>query len=328
VHGLHLEEERVDCNGLSFVRVDGQTWSLIEGLWMRDQELDAWSDLERIFAVMQYEGEVGPDNEAIFAKIFASYSAVVTAARLLAPGVWLDAWHVAPVARGDNGFNVRLVSSERPRLWASVFGEPLKVRGRRRELRDRVECRPLQYHLPHGPAYMMNFDRARKIELRIAELAELGELAPQHAWWIAHRAFQHGHDIFIPRRRRLTVLFTAFEAIFGQFRGEAKDPGIGAAVARMLEHCGQETRDSEAYVEKELRRVRNRLAHGSDLRTGTDFAAVEESLLSFLRLGLACSSAWIRGIQQPDGPIAPGAGRSMIAFQCWLGRVVSDDGFT
>ena len=324
-HALHIQEDRLTCNGLLFVRVDGQTWSSIEALWMRDQELDIWLGHERVFAVMPYKGDASSGGEAVFMPAFAAYSAIVAAARLNGAGVWIDAAHLAAVARGADGVNLRLAGSGRPRLWAAVFGEPLKVRSRRRELRDRVECRPTQFHLPHGSAYTMDAERSRKIEGSITVLAQLHELAPHHGWWIAHRAFQRGHDIFRPRRLRLTALFSAFEAVFGPFRREAGDPGIGAAVAITFSRAGLEVRDTAAYVERALRQARNRLAHGSDLALAIDFAAVEENLLDLLRVGLTFSSAWIRGMQQPDGPIAPGVGRTLFAFQRWLGRVISDE---
>jgi hypothetical protein len=324
LHGVQLAGNQVPCHGLLFLRVDGQTWSHLEALWMRDQELDLWLDRERVFAALPYEGEVRDRGDPAFATALAAYGEIVAAARSIAPGTWIDPEHIAAVAQGANGTNVRVVGSGRPRLWASVFGEPLKVRGRRREWGDRVECQPVQYHLPHGPAYAFDADRAQSIERFIAALAELRALAPHHGWWMAHRAFQRGHDLFLPRRLRLTALFAAFEALFGPFRREPNDPGIGAAVATLLERAGWEAQEPEVYVEKALRRVRNRLAHGSDIGAPIDFAAVEENLTDLLRTGLAFSSAWIRGAQQPDGPIAPGPARTLTEFQRWLGRPVSE----
>jgi hypothetical protein len=324
-HGLQLDGDQVPCHGLHFLRVDGRTWSTLEALWMRDQELDIWLNRERIFAAMPYAGEVRDRGDAGFNAAFSAYGTIVTAARLVASGVWIDPQHIAAVARGNDGTNLRVVGSGRPRLWAAVFGEPLKVLGRRREWRERVECRPLQYHLPHGPAYAFDAERAQHIERCIAVLSELRKLAPYHGWWIAHRAFQRGHDLFVPRRLRLAALFGAFEALFGPFRREKNDAGVGAAVATLLERSGWETQEPARYVEKELRQARNRLAHGSDLGVPIDFASVEENLIDILRAGLAFCSAWIRGVQQPDGPLAPGAARSLTEFQRWLGRTVSED---
>lgn len=325
VHALQLEEEQVPCHGLLFARVDGQTWSMLESLWMRDQEMDIWMNQERVFAITSFSGEIKSVQDPAFTQALEAYAAIVAAARLVAPGVWIDVQHIAPVARANNGINVRVVGSGRPRLWASVFGDALKVRGRRREWARRVECRPLQYHLPHGPAYMMNASRARNIESTITVLGELQALAPNHAWWIAHRSFQRGHDLFLPRRLRLAALFGAFEAIFGPFHREKGDAGIGVAVQTVLERAGWDAREPAAYVEKTLRPARNRLAHGSDVAMPMDFAAVETNLLDLLRAGLAFASAWIRGMQQPDGPIAPGPARSLIEFQRWIGRVVADE---
>jgi hypothetical protein len=325
VHALQLEEDRVNCHGLTFARVDGQTWSTLESLWMRDQEMDIWLNQERVFAIMPFTEEIKTVHDPAFAHAFEAYAAIVTAARLVAPGVWIDAQHIAPVARTNNGINARVVSSDRPRLWASVFGDALKVRGRCREWGARVECRPLQYHLPHGPAYLMNVNRAANIESTITVLGELQALAPNHAWWIAHRSFQRGHDLFLSRRLRLTALFGAFEAIFGPFHREKGDPGIGVAVKTVLDRAGWEAEDPVTYVEKTLRPARNRLAHGSDVAMPMDFASVETNLLDLLRSGLAFASAWIRGLQQPDGPIAPGPARTLIEFQRWSGRVVADE---
>ena len=42
LHGVQLTDNQVPCHGLLFLRVDGQTWSHLEALWMRDQELDLW----------------------------------------------------------------------------------------------------------------------------------------------------------------------------------------------------------------------------------------------------------------------------------------------
>ncbi len=264
-HALQLEQERVPCHGLTFVRVDGETWSMIESLWMRDQEMDIWRNQERVFAIMPFVGDVKASQHAAFAQAFDAYAAIVTAARLIAPGVWIDARHIAPVARANDGINVRLTGADRPRLWASVFGDPLKVRGRCREWGGRVECRPLQYHLPHGPAYLMNANRAANIESTIAVLGELQALAPNHGWWIAHGSFQRGHDLFLTRRLRLTALFGAFEALFGPFRREKRDPGIGVAVQTALTRAQWETVDLATYVDQTLRPARNRLAHGSDV---------------------------------------------------------------
>lgn len=324
-HGLQLEGNQVPCHGLHFVRVDGQTWSMLEALWMRDQELDVWFERERIFAVLPYEGEVTNRGDEAFSRAYTAYGEVVAAARLVAPGVWIDPEHVAAVARGHDSTNVRVVGSGRPRMWAAVFGEPLKVRGRRREWGQRVECRPLQYHLPHGPSYAFDAERAQRIERTIAVLTELRTLAPHHGWWVAHRAFQRGHDLFLPRRLRLTALFAAFEALFGPFRRDRHDPGLGAAVATLLERAGWEAQDPARYVETALRQARNRLAHGSDLGVAIDFASVEENLTDLLRVGLGFCSAWVRGVHQADGPIAPGPARTLTEFQRWLGRTVADD---
>lgn len=320
VHGVALEGDRIPCHGLLFLRLDGQAWSLLEATWMRDQELDDWTSRERVFAVFPFTGEVHARHDAAFQAALAAYGAVVSAARLTAAGTWLDPWHVAAVARTANGTNVRLVGSERPRLWSAVFGEPRKVRGRRREWGDRVECRPVQHHLPHGPAYGLDAARAQLIERVIATLAELRALAPQHAWWMAHRAFERGHDLFLPRRQRLTALLGAFEALFGSFRREPGDPGLGAAVATLLERAGWDAHEPARYVETVLRPARNQLAHGSDHASTLDLAGVEENLTDLLRTGLAFASAWIRGLHQPDGPLPPGPARTLTAFQRWLGR--------
>ncbi len=324
-HALHLEGERVYCNGLWFVRVDGETWSMLESLRVRDQELDDWVGRERIFAVAQYEGVAATAQEAIFAPALAAYSALVAGARLIASGTWIDATHLAPVARGADGFNLRLTGVARPRLWAAVFGEPQAVRGRRREWQDRVECRPFQYHLPHGPGYILNADRARDIEVNIAALQQLRELAPHHEWWAAHRAFQRGHDLFVPRRLRLTSLFSAFETLFGPFHRRTGDPGVGAAVAAALESVGAAVPGATIYVEKTMRQARNRLAHGSDVAVPLDWGAVEGSVLGLLRAGLNVSLEWIRGRRGPESALAPGGERSLIAFQRTLGRVVPDE---
>lgn len=323
-HGVSLEGPQVTCHGLQFVRLDGPTWSKLEALWMRDQELDPWMMRERVFAVMPYSGDARSGNDAAFARALAAYQGVVTAARLLAPGTWMDAGHVAVVARSHHGENVRMVGSGRPRLWTAVFGEPRKVLGRRREWGARVECRPLQWHLPHGPAFTLDGAVARHIEGQIAVLDRLRSLAPNHGWWVAQRAYERGHDLFVPRRLRLTALFGAFEALYGPFRREPDDPGVGAAVATTLERAQWEAASPAAYVEKNLRSARNRLAHGSDLAQPMDFAAVEENLIDLLRVGLAFSSAWIRGAQQPDGPLPPGPARTLLEFQRWLGRPVTE----
>lgn len=324
-HGVELEGDRILCHGLVFLRLDGQTWSTLEANWMRDQELDDWTSRDRVFAVHAYTGEVLDRHAPAFSAALAAYGEVVSAARLTAPGTWIDAEHVAAVARSNNGINVRLVGSERPRLWSAVFGEPRKVRGRRREWGDRVECRPVQYHLPHGPAYALDAERAQLIERVIASRNELLALAPHHGWWPAHRAFERGHDLFLPRRQRLTALFAAFEAVFGPFRREPKDPGIGAAVATLLERTGWETSEPARYVETVLRPARNQLAHGSDHAATIDFAAVEENLNDILRSGLGYASAWIRGRQQADGPLPPGPARSLAEFQRFLGRSPAAD---
>jgi hypothetical protein len=320
VHALRFEGEPIHCNGLLLARLDGKTWSMLESLQIRDQEMDDWLSRERVFAIMPFAGE-----DPAFALAFDAYTAIVTAARLLAPGVWIDADHIVPVARLNESINMRIVDSGRPRLWASVFGNALKVRGRRREGKGRVECRPLQYHLPHGPAYMMNVDRAADIESTITVLGELQALAPNHAWWIAHRSFQRGHDLFLPRRLRLMALFGAFETIFGPFHREKGDPGIGIAVQTMLTRAGLKAQTPATYVEKTLRPARNRLAHGSDLTMPMDFELVETNLLNLLRAGFTFASAWIRGQQQPNGPIAPGPARTLIEFQRWIGRVVVEE---
>jgi hypothetical protein len=325
VHALHLEEEKVPCHGLLFARIDGQTWSMLESLRMRDQEMDVWLAREHVFAIMPFAGEITTTQHPAFAQALDYYTAIVTAARLVAPGVWIDSHHISPVARANNGINLRVAGSGRPRLWASVFGNALKVRGRRREWQGRVECRPLQYHLPHGQDYEMNANRAANIENTITVLGALQELAPNHAWWIANRSFQRGHDLFLPRRLRLTALFGAFEAIFGPFHREKGDRGIGVAVQTVLERAGWEAEASATYVENTLRPARNRLAHGSDVAMPMDFESVETNLLDLLRAGLAFASAWIRGQQQPDGPITPGPARTLIEFQRWLGRVVADE---
>jgi hypothetical protein len=324
-HGLQMEGSQVPCHGLHFLRVDGRTWSMLEALWMRDQELDLWLERERVFAALPYEGEMRGRNDHGFQQAFAAYGEIVAAARLVAPGVWIDPEHIAAVARGNDGTNVRVVGSGRPRLWAAVFGEPLRVRGRRREWGQRVECRPVQVHLPHGPACTFDSDRAQRIERTIAVLTELRSIAPHHGWWVAHRAFQRGHDLFLPRRLRLTALFAAFEALFGPFRRERNDPGIGAGVATMLDRAGWEAQEPARYVEGTLRQARNRLAHGSDIGVAIDFASVEENLTDLLRAGLAFCSAWIRGVQKADGPLPPGPARTLVEFQRWLGRSVAED---
>ncbi|WP_414664808.1 hypothetical protein [Horticoccus sp. 23ND18S-11] len=324
-HGVELSGGRVPCHGLIFLRLDGQTWSNLEALWMRDQELDVWLNRERTFAAMPYTGEVRDQGNDAFARALAAYGDIVSAARLTASGVWIDPLHVAAVARSNDGTNVRLVGTGRPRLWAAVFGDALAVRGRQRKWGARVECRPAQEHLPHGPAYPLDLERAQRIERGIAMLAELRALVPHHAWWVAHRAFERGHDLFQPRRVRLTALFGGFEALFGSFRRERGDPGVGAAVATLLTRAGWEATDPAAYVEQTLRRTRNRLAHGSDLAEPIDFANIEENLLNLMRAGLGFASAWIRGLHAPDVLPAPGPARTLAAFQRWLGRAVSED---
>src|SRR5215467_1209415 len=97
VHALHLEEEQVPCHRLLFARVDGQTWSMLESLRMRDQEMDIWLDRERVFAIMPFAGEITTAQHPAFAQAFHAYAAIVTAARLVAPGTWIDVQHIAPV---------------------------------------------------------------------------------------------------------------------------------------------------------------------------------------------------------------------------------------
>jgi len=318
-HALRLAAERIACHGLLFARVDGEQWSAIESLWMTDQELDLWRGVERVFAVMPYAEDASTESSTIFGRAFAAYGAIVEAARLVAPGTWIDTVHLVPVAAGNNGFNVRLTGPERPRLWAAVFGDPLKVHGRRRAWRNRVECRPLQYHLPHGPAFLLDESRARIIETVIGNLDNLRKLAPDHGWWFANRAYQRAHDLFLPRRHRLTALFGVLEAIYGPFRREPCDAGLGVAVVAALERAGRDTSNLSAYVERELRQARNRLAHGSDLAVSIDFASVEANLLEIVRTGLNQSLDWICGCKDSEAP------RTLGAFQLTIGRVVAEE---
>ena len=325
VHGVVLEGDRLPCHGLVFLRLDGQAWSSLERLSVRDQELDDWITRERVFAAYPYTGDVTSLRHPAVTAALAAYGEVVTAARLTAPGTWFNPGQVAAVVRTSTGMNHRFVGTERPRLWSAVFGEPRKVRGRRREWGGRVECRPLQFHLPHGPAYGLDADRAQLIERVVAHLAEFRALVPHHGWWAAHRAFARGHDLFLPRRQRLASLLGAFEAVFGPFRRSPGDPGIGAAVATLLERSGWETQEPARYVETVIRAARNQIAHGSDHATTLDLAAVEENLLDLLRSGLTFSAAWIRGVHEPDGPLPPGPARTLLAFQRWLGRPLEDE---
>jgi len=304
---------------LTFVTLDQGEWSLLEASWMVDQEPDRSVQRERTFAVAGYDGTVDSLSHPVFTAVLGAYQRVASAARLIEAGTWIDARHLAAVARGFDGFNVRMAGTERPRLWGAVFGAPQTMRARRREFNNRVECRPAQFHMPHGPAYTLDDDHARTIEGIIGVLGQLQHIAPDHSWWAVQRTFDRGNDIFVSRRARLATLFEALETIYGPY-GTRGEPGLGHIVAVTGEQLGANPQEVITYVEGDLRDIRNDMAHGRALTSDVELARDEQTLIGFVRDGLRHSLDWIRGAHQPEGPYAPGPERTLPRFRRWLGR--------
>jgi hypothetical protein len=319
-HGVVLEAESpAQCGGLLFATLDGDAWSLLEAGWMVDQEADRPAHAGRTFAVMPYEGEVDAADHPAFADALGRYQRVASTARLVRAGTWVDGRHLAAVARSSTGANVRIVGTERPRLWSAVFGDARVIRGRRREFGDRVECRPAQIGWPQGPAYTLDPGTLATIEDVAELLGELQRLAPDHGWWAAQQAFDRGNDIFVPRRARMAAQFRVLEALYGPY-GRRGEPGLGAVVAATMAEVGADRDEIAGYVEGGLRAIRNHVAHGRALPDDAEIARDEQTLLDLVRRGLVHSAAWICGGHAPDGPRPPGPERTLARFRAWLGR--------
>jgi hypothetical protein len=315
-HGVVVEDPPLTCGGLLFGTLDAERWSLLEANWMVDQEGDRLAQSGRSVAAMPYEGVVDTTSHPAFTDALSRYQRVASTARLVRPGTWVDSWHLAAVARSTQGTNVRMVGSERPRLWGAVFGEPQKLRGRRREYGDRVECRPNQVQWAQGPAYALDQPTVATVEELTVILGEVQAMAPDHGWWTAQRAFDRGNDIFVPRRARMAALFQVIEAPYGK-RGE---PGLGATVAVTMAMAGADRDEVAGYVEGDLRAIRNHVAHGRGLPDDVEISRDEQTLLELARKGLVHCADWIRGAQDSDGPYAPGPERTLARFRTRLGR--------
>ena len=314
-----VEDPPLECGGLLFGTLDAQTWSLIEANWMVDQEGDRLTSPGRSVAVMPYEGVVDTTGHPAFADALSRYQRVVSTARLVRSGTWVDSRHLAAVARSTEGTNVRMTGSQRPRLWGAVFGEPQVVRGRRREYGDRVEWRPSQVQWPQGPAYALDRSTVAMIEGFTGLLGEVQALAPDHGWWIAQRTFDRANDIFVPRRARMSALFGVLEALYGPY-GKRGEPGLGAAIAATMAMVGADPEEIGGYVEGDLHAIRNHLAHGRALPDDVEISRDEQTLLALTRQGLVHCAGWIRGAHDADGPYPPGPERTLSRFRTRLGR--------
>src|SRR3954447_5585565 len=92
-HGVVVEDAPLECGGLLFGMLDAEAWSLIEAQWMVDQESDSLAAPERPVAVMPYEGEVRTADHPAFTDALGRYQRVVSTARLVRSGTWVDGRH-------------------------------------------------------------------------------------------------------------------------------------------------------------------------------------------------------------------------------------------
>jgi hypothetical protein len=314
-----VEDPPLDCGGLVFATLDAEAWSLIEANWMVDQESDRLAQGNRPVAALLYEGIVDTTSHPAFGDALSRYQRVVSTGRLVRSGTWVDSWHLAAVARSTQGTNVRMIGTERPRLWGAVFGEPQVIRGRRREYGDRVECRPAQVQWAQGPAYTLDQPTVATIEALTVMLGDVQAMAPEHGWWTAQRAFDRANDIFVPRRARMAALFQVLEALYGPY-GKRGEPGLGAAIAVTMAMVGADREEVVGYVESDLRAIRNHVAHGRSLPDDVEISRDEQTVLDFARKGLVHAAAWICGAHDADGPYPPGPERTLSRFRTSLGR--------
>jgi hypothetical protein len=316
-HGVAIVEPSIVCGGLVFTSLDAEQWSLIEANWMVDQESDRSAQTARSVALMPYTGELRTTEDPAFTDALTRYQRVASTARLVRTGTWIDSRHIAAVARNQDGTNVRMVGSNRPRLWGAAFGDPQVGRGRRRDFGDRVEWRPIQVVWPQGPEYPLDLATAETIEDLSELLGELQAMAPNHVWWGAQRAFDRGNDIFLPRRARMAALFQVLEMLYGPYRPRG-EPGLGAAIAALGKVVGGDLGGVIDYVEGDMRALRNHVAHGRPLPDDVEISRDEQTLLKFARTGLVYSAAWMGGRHDPDGLYPPGSERTFARFREWI----------
>jgi hypothetical protein len=275
-----------------------------------------------------YEGDEAA-REAETARALADAGDLVLALRLLRDHDLIAPEHVVPHQRISGGINQRRYPDvSRSHFMVTAFGPPTRI-----EVYDRFSGNTWIEQLPSlgGSPFTLASADVPDVERLLALVRAYRGSGGSPLLDSALRSFSVGRSRLIDGRQRTVALFCALEALMGRFRKPRARPSLGDLIAVLTQPDAQAARSWGETFERDIRPVRNALAHGDDDYSEEFLEAawlqVSSALRSCLTLAMSLTSAdasvWERiiafpGKRLPDPPQAhPVLGLRRLAAQAY-----------
>jgi hypothetical protein len=242
--GLALDTESQFVSGIHLSRIPWTEWGLVERREIVEECAGPFMQTEHIFACFGY-GDPGVSGSALseFVQSLRQMAServrlLVWALRLYKSGTLIDPHHSVIYTRSG------ALNSRAPGLY------------RHRLLEDATA----QYKLPSH--------EVADVE-RLVGLLSVYEAYGEHLGVdIGLRAFNLSYTPYLRPAQRLVFLYTALEAVYGEYRKRPRGVSLGSVAAVLAPP--EEATSVREYLDREGRALRNHVSHGSTTATDVD----------------------------------------------------------
>jgi hypothetical protein len=283
IPGLLSDVDEIPIADLLVREIDVMAWRMIENTRATDIYMSHYQAAPRYYLVapLLAESEEGADAE--MAALVQDAEDLVLALRLLSDGDVIEARYVTPVRR-LGAINLRPVPEvARSRFLTTTFGPSRKI-----VVQDQFSQREWIEDLFSlgGEPFALYAADVPRLEARLALVRSHRIQGDSKLLRSAMRMYTLGRSRLIQPRQRLVALFACLEVLLGGFRRLSATPSLGKLLGITVSGDRSVAADLGAAIERELRPIRNDLAHGRDPFADVELDEVCSMLVGWLRIAL------------------------------------------
>jgi hypothetical protein len=268
---------------LLVVAIDVMDWRLIENTRATDIYTSHYQAARRYYLVAPLLAESEAEADAEMAAVVQDAEDLVLALRLLGDGDVIEARYVTPVRR-LGAINLRPVPEvARSRFLTTTFGPSREIR-----VSDQFSQREWTEDLYSlgGQPYALHEADAPRLESRLALVRSHRIQGDSTLLRSALRMYTLGRSRLIQPRQRFAALFACLEVLLGGFRRPGATPSLGELLGLAVSGDRSVAQELGVGVERELRPIRNDLAHGRDPLDDEQLDEICSMLVGWLRIAL------------------------------------------
>jgi len=283
IPGLLSDVDELLVADLLVSAIDVMDWRMIENTRATDIYTSHYQAAPRYHLVAPLVAESDDEADAEMAAVLQDAEDLVLALRLLGDADVIESRYVTPVRR-LGAINLRPVPEvARSRFLTTTFGPSREIL-----VRDQFSQREWTENLFSlgGEPFALYEADVPRLEARLALVRSHRMRGDSELLRSAVRMYTVGRSRLIQPRQRLVALFACLEVLLGGFRRPGATPSLGELLGLTVGGDRSVAEDLGSAIERELRPIRNDLAHGRDPLEGEQLDEVCSLLVGWLRIAL------------------------------------------